>query len=338
MPDEEGLYTTLRAALEEHASADEAARSLVGEASALLVARRAGIAEFEAAVLDRWGVAFDAFELLLSACLAIGVAWEDRHGQAAAEEDDQRVRALREFWAASCLAGSEVLVLLRSGHAGGAFARWRTLHELAVLAVFIGEHDQGVADRLWTHSHMRGMKSRRDYQLFAEAVGGEPLSRQEMREMGRTEGDLRARYGEEFGGDYGWAHEALLAKPDYADDARRGKRPRGPFLTDLAAAVHSAFGPEHSRLAYALASHSVHAVLGGGDVLYAAEGEPQLHLVPSADGLEWAGSRAAWSLWLPAAALVLAYREDQDQEFGSLAQLLGALAEQANETFGDESG
>ena len=47
------------------------------------------------------------------------------------------VSALTRLHARACQVASEVLVLLREGYADGAMARWRTLHELAVVAMYL---------------------------------------------------------------------------------------------------------------------------------------------------------------------------------------------------------
>lgn len=165
--------------------------------------------------------------------LATGVEFEQRHFEVARSENDARVAALRQLWSSSCLVGGEALALLRGGFAGGAFARWRTLYEIGVIALFLGAHDRDTAEALWEHTHMQGLKVRHGYQEWAKEVGEELFSSEEMRAWGKATGDLVGRRGEEFKGDLGWAHQALLDNRTYARLVQQGRRGRGPFLSDL---------------------------------------------------------------------------------------------------------
>ncbi|MDQ2873309.1 MAG: DUF5677 domain-containing protein [Actinomycetota bacterium] len=53
---------------------------------------------------------------------------------------------------------SEVQSLLRSGHAAGAQARWRTLQELAVTVFVLGERDAGLSERFLLHCEVERHK------------------------------------------------------------------------------------------------------------------------------------------------------------------------------------
>src|SRR5262249_7708806 len=78
--------------------------------------------------------------------------FNDAHRAEAAEEDDFRFDALTMLHSRACLVASETLELMKGGYPYGAHARCRTLHELAVFAAVIGEHDQELAERFLLHT------------------------------------------------------------------------------------------------------------------------------------------------------------------------------------------
>jgi hypothetical protein len=62
----------------------------------------------------------------------------------------------------ACLVASEVRALLASGHPFGAQARWRTLHELGVVAFILRMSDKEVAERYLLHEVAQADYNARD--------------------------------------------------------------------------------------------------------------------------------------------------------------------------------
>lgn len=73
------------------------------------------------------------------------------------------------------MTASEVGALLRSGFATGAMTRWRTLHELAVTAFFIAEHDDEVANRFLAYDIVERFRSATVHARYAQRLGEEPF-------------------------------------------------------------------------------------------------------------------------------------------------------------------
>ena len=116
---------------------------------------RADLADLQASALDRWSHAFDCYELLLLACRESGLAFESGSSPRQSGQQPSNPRPARALGSITVV-GGEVLVLLRSGYGSGAFARWRTLDELAIVALFVGDSGPEVADRFVVH---RGWQS-----------------------------------------------------------------------------------------------------------------------------------------------------------------------------------
>ncbi|MGE5653343.1 MAG: DUF5677 domain-containing protein, partial [Bacillota bacterium] len=143
--------------------------------------------------------------------------------------------------ARACQVTSEILTLLRNGFADGAMARWRTLHEIAAVSLFIGEHGDDVAERYLLHEVEESRRAAHQYQQYIDRLGYEPYSQQVLEELDQECERLEERFGAAFRGEYGWAWEQL--------------RPKKPSMF----LIEQASGIEHLRPFYRMASHNVHA-------------------------------------------------------------------------------
>ena len=278
----------------------EIAQGMCEQASPLLVPTRDWHAGLQARILDRWGPAIDAMQLLLYASTSIRDAFIERPE---GETDEQR--SGREVVAIiladrGLLVGEEVLSLSRSGLAAGAFIRWRGLHELALRAAVIAESSEETAQRFHDHARFQARGLGISYNFWARGVDEELLDRAELERYEAERRRLVEQYGDEFSGDYGWAHAVLMRRSDaYRKEATAGKRVRGPTALDLAKAT----GLEQEHLDYRIASQLAHgadpSAFVGGDTERAT-----LVSTPSSDGIGRPLQLAASSLAAVTAAMV----------------------------------
>ncbi|HYD02465.1 MAG TPA: DUF5677 domain-containing protein [Phycisphaerales bacterium] len=143
-------------------------------------------------------------------------------------------RAIRVF--------SEVRILLESGYADGAHARWRTLHETAVVAVFLRKHGDEGALLYLEHEAIESCKAAIEYQKHAPALGYQLPDAAELAALQKQFDSLVAKHGGTFQTAYGWA-AVLMNKP-----GRPGIE-----------ALEVATGLDRLRPFYRMASHAVHA-------------------------------------------------------------------------------
>ncbi|MDY6966866.1 MAG: DUF5677 domain-containing protein [Halobacteriota archaeon] len=156
-------------------------------------------------------------------------------------EQDCVFEILTRLHARACQTASEVLVLLESGHADGAHARWRSLHEIAVVGFFVKLHGNAVAERYLLHDGVESYKAAVQYQEHCSTIGYEPLSQEEFDEIEANYRSLINRFGTSYKSDYGWAASALgKERPTFRD-------------------IEEEAGLDHLRPFYKLASHNVHA-------------------------------------------------------------------------------
>ncbi len=83
-------------------------------------------------IRSSWGPALRRLEANLYLAHHLGREFNEQ------ERGAQRYGAVRHalflLHANACLIGSEIVILLRTGHANGAAARWRSLHEATVIS------------------------------------------------------------------------------------------------------------------------------------------------------------------------------------------------------------
>lgn len=143
--------------------------------------------------------------------------------------------------ARACQIANEILVLLKSGYADGAHARWRTLHEISVIGSFIQKYGNEAAEKYLLHSHIESYKAAILLQKHYHALGEEPLSQAEFDEIKHTRDELLLRFGKPFDNKYGWASSIInLNNPSFSD------------IEEIAQL-------NHIRPIYKLASNNVHA-------------------------------------------------------------------------------
>jgi len=120
-----------------------------------LKAERKATAGFEARLCDRWKPAFDLYEQLLLIITEVGGENDSVLRPVAVADSDWKFEAISHLHARSLLVGREIYALLKAGYPDGALARWRALHEHAVIALFISQCDPLVALRYLAGFHVR---------------------------------------------------------------------------------------------------------------------------------------------------------------------------------------
>lgn len=194
-------------------------------------------------------------------------------------ENPHQIEVITRLHARSCQLTDEILSLLAAGFADGAMARWRALHEVAVVALLVSRHDDLLAERYLAHAEVESWRAITEYSEFSERLGYPPVSAEEFAEVRDRYDRVIARFGSDFGLQYGWAAEIV--------DSRR------PRFADIERAV----GTDHLRPHYRMASHAIHANPKG--VLFKLgllEGVEGLLAGPSDVGLADPGHSTAISL------------------------------------------
>ena len=243
---------------------------------------------FERRLAKHWAKPLHLLELTMAIAQEVAVGVGNQVAEGEVNVDEHTFRALWATHARACQMSRAILALLRSGFADDAHARWRTLHELAVVGKFIGKHGEAVAERYLLHEIVQQRKLARAYKEHEDRARLEPLTQAEIDVLDERCEALVARFGKGFTRDYGWAASALgIERPSLAD-------------------IERAVQLDHLRPYYRMASDNVHANSHGA--FYKLGGfPPDLDILlagPSNMGLADPGHGTAWSLNQVTAALV----------------------------------
>lgn len=200
-----------------------------------------------AAVEHRWGSTFRHLQHLIEAVKELARRFRIRLEETPAEHvgDIHVVRTILAARAIQTTLGIEAL--LRAGHAAAAWAQWRILHELAVVALFITKHGEATATAYMQHGVEQSHRTLKAIQTHHKSSADNPL----LTEMLKTHDDwikvLESPewYGPGFGATYGWAGAALgKQRPDFKH-------------------LESDVGMSVARPEYQRASHVVHPGIRG---------------------------------------------------------------------------
>jgi hypothetical protein len=167
-------------------------------------------------------------------------------------------------------------------------ARWRTLHEIAVVAMFVSEHGEELAERYVAHEAVENLKAVREYNEFKDRLNLEAFSDEEIACYTEIRNSAVAKYGDAFGADNGWAAKVLKKNTD-----KLKKNTKGPSFKEIEQATEGKFFRPH----YRTASHNVHANPKGIFFKLGLIEESEMILAgPSNFGLADPGQNAALSL------------------------------------------
>lgn len=208
---------------------------------AALAQRKKERKKFESNLNRDWRKPLFLLEELLVVCMEscadVNKEWQSETGN----DDIHKLEVLIRLHARACQISSEILSLLRTGHADGAHARWRSLHEVAIVGLFIAKHDDSIAERYIAHDTIQCYKAAIQYQENAQKLEFEPISTEELQEIFEEKNRLIHIYGKIFKNDNGWAAGVLKSQ--------------NPRFSDIEENV----GLSHLRPFYKLASHNIHA-------------------------------------------------------------------------------
>lgn len=245
---------------------------------------------FEKRLNELWKEPFNLLDIFLIMSCEIGATFNKELRPTAAKDKDFVFEVLTRLHARACRTAGEVLTLMHSGYASGAHARWRTLHEIAVIEFFIKDHGDEVAERYLLHDRIESYKAMLQYQKYCNRLEGyKPFSEEEVNKAKKMRDDLCEKYGKSFGNPWGWASAAL------------GKE--SPRFSD----IEEATDLDHYHPFYKMASHPTHA--GPKGIMFTLgliPTEKEILLAgPSNAGMADPGHATAISLYLVNVALLL---------------------------------
>lgn len=248
---------------------------------------------------ERWGEGLDYLRMLLTCCREMGQETYKRHNKSRSRRHMFRRWVLVRLHTRACQISDEIICLMENGFADGAMARWRTLHELSVVALLIADGDEDLAERYILHDAVEVKRQADEYDQTQVPAGFAPLNIRDRKRIDASFDAVIGRFGPTFAHPYGWAAKHLNMKK--------------PSFKELQVAADrmgfSSF--------YKLASFNVHASARSLFFNLASMGEDVLLAGRSNAGLTEPGERTAQTLLL----VTSLYVGDVSANMDRLAQL-----------------
>jgi len=203
--------------------------------------QKADLVGFRERLEERWGKPLEQTRMLLTMCREWCQQAHEREISRRKHKKKQLREILIRLLVRGCQVTDEIICLLENGFADGAMARWRTLHEIAVVAAVISRHGESIAERYVAHQAVESKRAMDKYLGCYKELGYRPLPAREQEKIRKNYDRALAKYGRDFKGDYGWAGLHL-------------KNPRPSF-----AALEKEAGRAEMRAFYQMGNDNIHA-------------------------------------------------------------------------------
>ncbi|MCE9648609.1 MAG: DUF5677 domain-containing protein [Parvibaculum sp.] len=204
----------------------------------------ADLSKFKRNLEKRYGEGLDKLRILMTIAREWGQKTHNRKLAQSGGNLSYLDEVLLRLHVRACQVAMEIVLLLETGLADGAMARWRTLHEITTVATLVSEHGEDIAKRYAEYQVVESKKAMIAYEECREELGFAPYSKKQTRKILAEYARLIEAYGKPFGGEYGWiAH--LLGQ--------------GPQKRVTFAILQQAAGNKLMRAHYQMASYNVHA-------------------------------------------------------------------------------
>jgi hypothetical protein len=237
--DKEKVRITIQAVIDKESA--RAVNRFKADAPGILKQYHKESRHLERDIQRTWSKPLHLLETFIGISQEVGAKFNLEEGPRAERRRDYTFLILVRLHGRSCRIAREILLLLKSGYPAGAYARWRALHEVAVIDRLVTMNGNDLAERYINHEVIERINGMRVNQQYHERIGMDPYSETEIANATQTETKLIHRYGEKFKRDYGWA-ASILGKKDATFRE----------LEKLA-------GLDHLRPYYKLASDDIHA-------------------------------------------------------------------------------
>lgn len=242
----------------------------------------------------RWGQGLEWLRLHRVYCIEAGQQFRSDFLRYPQFVHDPLLGVLMRLHAHACRIEGEIITLLAAGYPDGAFARWRSLHEIAVTSIILREYGENAAVDYIKFGLVQAVRGMNGFQETALRMKRDPYSAEEIQEANALRDRLIAEGEVDFVSRNGWARKYVGATK----------------IEKLQAAA----GLDHWRNDYSLASRDVHTDFRQMHALLAMPRDHPEVLVagPSDSGIVEPAHSAAITLMQATLAFILARNGDMD--------------------------
>ena len=268
---------------------------------------------FHRNLIRRWGEPLDRLDMLVTLSSEFGERIKDHLREKNETQSPYLDEILIRLHIRALQVSREILCLLQSGFPDGAMSRWRTLHEIAAVALYIVGQGEDLAERYYLHEIIETRRGAIQYQGYKDRLKLEPIDPEELNDIEKEYLASIDLFGKQFDSPHGWAaHHLGIERPTFAD-------------------IERASGVDHWRPYYKMASDDVHANPRGVFYKLGVFDSPDALLSgPSNAGLADPGGCTCHSLMQVNTALL---QLSSSLDLLVLAKALSKLADAAEDAF-----
>lgn len=198
----------------------EVTKILNKNANSMLNQQRTYQKGFEQRLYGRWKKPIDLLECLIGVSLESGEEHRYKLAKTTDKTNDYKRAALIRIHARAIHISNEILVLLKAGYADGANARWRSLHELAIISFFLSKENNELSKRYLDYTDVRAYKEAKNYRIHYKKLGYKALDLRIVKKMKKRVDSLDKKYGDNFGDinhDYYWIPKSILKNRNFTE-------------------------------------------------------------------------------------------------------------------------
>jgi len=194
----------------------ELKQSFDNRSAKILDENKSLITGFESRLYERWKTPFDQFQCMIRIAGDLG---SDKKGRLVKSTNDTKKftrSALIQLHARAVHISNEILTLLKAGYPDAANARWRSIHELAVIAFFLSKNSEDISERFLNHRIVKSYREAEKYQEMCRKMHEIPIPEEKFQAIKRQHDALLKRYGNDFdftGSGYEWVPKDLVLPP-----------------------------------------------------------------------------------------------------------------------------
>jgi hypothetical protein len=192
----------------------------------------------------KYSIGIKLFEAFIELNTKISSYTYDKYFQIFDTIDDHlKLDTLISLHVRACQIANEIKVLVQNGFADGAFARWRTLHEICVTFLFLYDSNYDTIEMYNDFEIIEKLKKAKDYEQLCKELNW-TIEDINIEGLLLEKSKLIEKYGKDFIKDYGWTKNNL-------QDSRTFKE------------LEKKVSKDYLRTVYAWSCESVHAGVSG---------------------------------------------------------------------------
>ncbi|HKC68682.1 MAG TPA: DUF5677 domain-containing protein [Bacteroidia bacterium] len=196
-------------------------------------------------IKNNYGAGIKIFEAFIELNSKISsITYESNYKAFDTREAHLKLDTLVSIHVRACQIANEIKTLVANGYADGAHARWRSLHELCVIFLFLYDNDYETVQMFNDYEVIEDWKKAKEYRENYEELNLHPLSDEEWKDIELRRELMIKKYGKDFSGKNGWTIKAL---------------PKWRNFTDIEKAVSK----DYLRVVYTWASENIHPGVSG---------------------------------------------------------------------------